>query len=245
MSLLNSSQLDYSFNNIKIHQPTLSELIEIFKVEEDLIFCLKIFANSLKTLLNIQDDSINEFQVFMSLLLTNTEFSGLTIQRKEQFLQFIKLCFKGYEFKISSTSFLFQKEDLIIIVDETNFDEFKNVIHQMFDIPEIFETQDTTQYNPKNSQAARIAAQLKKDNAKREQLKGVTKSKKGLIENYLEILSIAYKIPPAILCEKLTLYNLFTLHKRFLLKVSWDLDIDCRLAGGSPEQRPDNWMSLF
>ena len=35
MSLLNSSQLDYSFNNVKIHQPTLSELIEIFKVEEE------------------------------------------------------------------------------------------------------------------------------------------------------------------------------------------------------------------
>lgn len=245
MSLLNSSQLDYSFSNIKIHQPSLSELIEIFKVEENLIFCLKIFVNSLKNLLNIQDDSINEFQVFMSLLLTDTESFGLTIQKKEQFLQFIKLCFKDYEFKISSTSFLFQKEDLIVVVDETNFDEFKEVIHQMFDIPEIFEMKDAAQYNPKNSRAAQIAAQLKKDDAKRAQLKGVTKPKKGLIENYLEILSVAYKIPPAILCEKLTLYNLFTLYKRFLLKVSWDLDIDCRLAGASPEQSPDNWMSLF
>ena len=69
--------------------------------------------------------------------------------------------------------------------------------------------------------------------------------KKGVIENNITILSIGLQIPPSILSKELTLYNLFNLHRRFIMKSGWDLDIKCRLAGASPKDSPDNWLSLF
>jgi hypothetical protein len=40
----------------------------------------------------------------------------------------------------------------------------------------------------------------------------------------------------------LTLYQLYDLVERYMLFVNWDMDIKSRLAGGKPENQPDNWM---
>ena len=41
---------------------------------------------------------------------------------------------------------------------------------------------------------------------------------------------------------KLTMFQLYDLIERFTLYMAWDLDIKQRLAGGKPEEHPDNWM---
>jgi hypothetical protein len=40
----------------------------------------------------------------------------------------------------------------------------------------------------------------------------------------------------------LTMFQLYDLVERYMLFVNWDMDIRCRLAGGKPENQPDNWM---
>jgi hypothetical protein len=45
--------------------------------------------------------------------------------------------------------------------------------------------------------------------------------------------------------KKLTIYQLYDLIERYGLYVSWDLDVRCRLAGGSPNSEPDNWMKAI
>ena len=41
---------------------------------------------------------------------------------------------------------------------------------------------------------------------------------------------------------KLTMFQLYDLMERYMLWVSWDLDVKTRLAGGKPDNKPDNWM---
>ena len=43
-------------------------------------------------------------------------------------------------------------------------------------------------------------------------------------------------------CLNLTMYQMFDLLERYMLLVNWDLDIRSRLAGGSSDSKPDNWM---
>lgn len=246
MDLLNISQSEYEFCNVELHQPTIRELAKIFKQEEDLIFTLKLLISPLQQTLNLNNNELTEFQIFLGLLVTDTTSLGLTIGKKKHLLELINLCFKGYELKILKNSFIFKKlddENFFIVVDDNNFDEFKKVLGSMFDIPEIFENQEA-KYNPKNARAARIAKALEAGNKKVAEI-NKSENKKGIIENYISILSIGLKIPPSILCRELTLYNLFNLYKRFTMRISWDLDIDCRLAGGSPKESPDNWMTLI
>ena len=40
----------------------------------------------------------------------------------------------------------------------------------------------------------------------------------------------------------LTMFQLYDLVERYMLYINWDMDIRCRLAGGKPENTPDNWM---
>ena len=243
MNLLNISQLYYNFQGTKIYPLTVGELIDIFKDENDLLLVLRMMVGSLKEVLQIKDENVSEFQTFLGLMVIDTDAFGLTVEKKEKFLNFIKACFKDYEMVINQEQFIFKKENEFVILDNTNFNEFKKILSQMYDVPELFKSQ-STEYNPASARAARIAATLKKDNQKRAEINKTT-NKKGIIENYVEILSIVLKIPPSTLCKELTLYTLFGLHRRFLMKTNWDLDIDCRLAGGSPKESPDNWLSLL
>ena len=245
MDLLNISQCEYEFYNIELYQPTIKELAKIFKQEEDLIFTLKLLISPLRQTLGLENEELTEFQIFLGLLMSDTSSFGLTVEKKKNLLELINLCFKGYELKILKNSFIFKKiddEDFFIVVDDNNFNDFKKILSEMFNIPEIFGNQEV-KYNPKNDRAARIAKALEAGNKKVAEI-NKAENKKGIIENYISILSIGLKIPPSILCRELTLYNLFNLYKRFTLKISWDLDIDCRLAGGSPKNSPDNWMTL-
>lgn len=245
MDLLNISQSEYEFCGIELHQPTIYELSKIFKEEENLIFILKLLIFPMKEMFGIQEEEIDEFQIFLSLLFTDTSSLGIDEHKKGMFLKLIQTCFQGYEFSLLKNSFIFKKENdenKFVIIDKGNFNDFKKVLGSMFDIPDVFGSQEE-QYKPKNDRAARIAATLKQGQKKTAELNKST-NKKGIIENYVTILAIGLKIPPSILCRELSLYNLFHVYKRFVMKIGWDLDIDCRLAGATPKDSPDNWMSL-
>jgi len=57
----------------------------------------------------------------------------------------------------------------------------------------------------------------------------------------MSTLSIGREMPLRSLTE-LTMFQLYDLMERYMLWVNWDLDIRMRLAGGKPDDKPDNWM---
>ena len=243
MNIVDITQCEYEFAGLELYQPSLYDLAKIFKEEENLMLILKLLIFPVKDSLGLKKENLNEFQVFLGLLATDTSSFGLTVHKKAMFLKFINLLFKGFKMSIIKESIVFEKEDQIITLDGSNFDYFKEILKRMFNIPELFENVAEKKYNPKDARAARIAKMLEESQKKIAEQN--PKTKKGIIENYITVLSIGLQIPPSILSKELTLYNLFNLHRRFIMKSSWDLDIDCRLAGASPKDSPDNWMSLF
>jgi hypothetical protein len=246
MLLLNLAKIDYQFEGFKIHNPSLAELFEIFETEDDLIFCLQIASISLKELLKIKGaDGISEFQLFQTLLLSDKNIGGVTPSQKAKIVKLLLLLFPGYEMEILNDRFIFKKDENIILLSDNNFDLFKQILADMFDFKSIMGDTTNVQQNafdPANEQARKIAEKIEQGRKKIGELKA--DSRQSIFENYLSVLSVGFGIPITILAEQLNLYTLIKTYKRFVAKIAWDMDIKCRLAGGTPQDSPENWMIM-
>jgi hypothetical protein len=64
----------------------------------------------------------------------------------------------------------------------------------------------------------------------------------NIFSKYISILTIGVPSMSYQNCVNLTVYQMYDLIERFGLYTSWDIDIKVRLAGGSPNGTPDDWM---
>ena len=64
----------------------------------------------------------------------------------------------------------------------------------------------------------------------------------SIFSQYLSILTIGTGSMSMQNLMDLTIYQLYDLIERYTLYINWDMDVRCRLAGGKPENQPDNWM---
>lgn len=245
MKLFNLAKIDYTFEGFKIHNPSLKELFEIFETESDLIFCLQILTMPLKETLKLSGNAeVSEFQLFQTLILSQKEIAQITTLHKLKIMKLLLLLLPGFTLELFNDRFIFKNEDKIVLVSGDNFDNFKDILSQMFDLKSIFSADDTQKlgYNPSNAQAAAIAKKLEDGKKKVAQLKN--EGNHSLFENYLSVLSVGFGIPVTELSETLTLYSLIKTYKRYVAKIAWDMDIKCRLAGGNPSDSPENWMAI-
>jgi hypothetical protein len=67
-------------------------------------------------------------------------------------------------------------------------------------------------------------------------------SNTSIFTQYLSILTVGLGSMSLKDATDLTMFQLYDLVERYMLFVNWDMDIRCRLAGGKPENQPDNWM---
>lgn len=251
-NLWNVTQKSYKFNGITLHNPTISEISESLPNEEDFLFVLKLFNTSLKENFDTNIDNATDFQILQTLLLTTQEIEGLTIQKKNAIIQFFLMILKSYDFKITDNAFIFTKKDNIFILDSNNFQEFRNIVSDMFGTNEFFKSKEANndaEFNPSDERAKKIAEKILKGRKTAQKQKlldaEIEKPSKGIIENYVSILSIGLKIPSPVLCKELSFYNLVQEYKRYVAKTEWDLDIKQKLAGGTPEESPDFWMKFY
>ena len=59
---------------------------------------------------------------------------------------------------------------------------------------------------------------------------------------YISILTVGLQSMSLQDCCNLTMYQMLDLVERYSLYTNWDIDIRARLAGASPDEKPDNWM---
>lgn len=249
--LLNISQIDYKFGDIQIHQPTIYELGQILKEEQNLFFCLKIFSDSLKDMFDIfgvpNGIELHEYDYLYLLLSDNPLTKERYAEQRVYLIQFLGLLFPNAEINIYQDNIMIKQNDIISLIDKDNLLEFKNIIKKMFKLDFLFSGGGQTQdYNPANEAAKKIAEKFKQSRAKIAAEKG-EENKVGIIENYVSILSVGLKTTPKYICETMTLYNLLTIFERFKLKMEWDLDIKVKLAGGGSEnhESPKVWFSII
>lgn len=218
---------------IVLHQPKIKEIALIGDADFFTgIQTLCINKNMLmqgETLL----ENTNNFQIFMTIMKEKE-----TEDKKEAVKQLFPLILPKQKLILTPRSITLRGEDNeSVVIDESNFDIFQNVISQVFCINS--GPMETQMFNPQSKKAKEIAEKLMRA---RQRVAAQKQSEGSIFTQYLSVLTVGLNSMSLEDCKNLTMYQLFDLVERYMLWTNWDLDIKSRLAGGKPDKQSDNWM---
>ena len=217
-----------------IHQPKIKEIALIG--EEDFFIGGQCF-NINKNLLT-QDESLllnsNNFEIFMTIM-TEKE----SADKKQAVQQLFQLIFPQYKVLFTPKSLVFTAEGTApVMIDGNNFDALQEIIKIIFCFNSSSQKQNTL--NPANKKAQEIAQKIMRGRQIVAEQKG--EGKGSIFSQYISILTVGLNSMSLEDCMNLTVFQLYDLLERYQLYVNWDIDLKSRLAGGKPEDKPDNWM---
>lgn len=220
--------------NLVAHQPRIKEISFIgesdFFIGAQTLCLHKTMFIEDKTIL----DSINNFQIFMTIMLQDE-----TKDKKANILNVLNLLFPSYKVNVTPNSLLFIKEGVPpITVDGNNFEALQEVLRLIFCMHN--GPMDQQAFNPANDKAREIAQKLMRGRQRVAAKNG--NSNVSVFSQYMSILTIGLGSMSLQDLTNLTMFQLYDLMERYTLYTAWDLDVRQRLAGGKPEGTPDNWM---
>ena len=220
--------------NLVAHQPRIKEISFIgesdFFIGAQTLCLHKTMFIEDKTIL----DSINNFQIFMTIMLQDE-----TKDKKANILNVLNLLFPSYKVNVTPNSLLFIKEGVPpITVDGNNFEALQEVLRLIFCMHN--GPMDQQAFNPANDKAREIAQKLMRGRQRVAAQNG--NSNVSVFSQYMSILTIGLGSMSLQDLTNLTMFQLYDVMERYTLYTAWDLDVRQRLAGGKPEGTPDNWM---
>ena len=232
LALLSGIDIPIPECQLIVHPPSIKEIALIGDKDFFIgVQCLCIYKSMF-----IEDknalSNINNFQVFM-MIMQEKEAKDKKIATQKV----LTLIFPEYKVLFTPNSLLFQKENETIIVDSNNFELFQEVLRQIFCMKNA--PMDQTAFNPQGEKAREIAKKLQRGRDRIAAERNDANS--SIFTQYVSTLSIGLRIPLQQMLE-LTMFQLYDLLERYMLWVNWDLDVKTRLAGGKPDNKPDNWM---
>ena len=215
-----------------LHQPRLEEISYIG--EQD--FFSGVQTLCLHKTMFIEDRILlattTNFQIFM-MIMSEKEAKD----KKEAVKQVLTLLLPDYQILITPNSLVFKKDEIIITIDENNFEVFQIALREIFCMND--GPMDQQAFNPVNQKAKEIADKIMKGRKRAAELKG--SSNVSVFTQYISMLTIGLHIS-MLEIKKLTMFQLYDLVERFMLYINWDIDLRSRLAGAKPDEHPDNWM---
>lgn len=223
-----------------IHQPTIKEISMIGEMEyfsTMQLFCFdksSIIAANPKGASNLLN--MNNFEIFMTLI------EGPEVeQRKNDILSVLAIYFPTYTVQFLPRGLYFNSvsEQHNFTLDERNFDSLRNVLHEVSGLKNASGGQDSS-FNPKNKQAAEIAAKLMRGRARVAAQRNQGKQG-GILSRYVSIIAVGLQLNVQD-CLNYTVYQVYDIIERYRLWIGWDIDIKSRLAGGTPDSKPEDWM---
>lgn len=218
---------------IVLHQPRIKEIALIGESD----FFSGIQCLCLNKSMFVKDESdlqnVNNFQIFMTIMSEKE-----AADKKAAVQQVCTLMFPKNKVLFTPRSMLITGGEGNVQVDETNFEFLQAAISNIFCMKT--GPMDQQSFNPANNKAREIAEKLMRGRQRVAAQKGEQNT--SIFSQYLSILTIGLESMSLSDCMDLTMYQLYDLVERYSLYVNWDMDIRCRLAGGSPESTPDNWM---
>ena len=218
---------------VTVHQPSIQE---ISMIGEKVYFtgaqCLSLHKEMFiedKNLLS----QINNFQIFMTILQEKK-----AADKKEAVQQTLSLLFPKKQILFTPNSLLLnEKEQPPIIIDVNNFENLQEILRHIFCVT--IGPMDQQAFNPGGDKAREIAKKLQRGRERIAAEKG--SSNASTLSQYLSILAVGLQQPIESMIN-LTMFQLYDLVERYHLWIAWDLDVRSRLAGGTPDSKPDNWM---
>lgn len=218
---------------ITIHQPRIEE---ISLIGENIYFtgaqCLTLSKNMFVIQGKEALGDITNFQIFM-MVMSDKEAKD----KKDATLQTLQLLLPEYKVLITPRSLVLSSDNGNITIDENNFDDFQNILKLVFCSKN--GPMDQQSFNPQGNKAQEIAQKLMRGRDRIAKEKNATNS--STITQYLSILTVGLHLSLNVL-KTYTLFQLYDLIERYGLYSDWDIDIRSRLAGGKPDNHPENWM---
>lgn len=216
-----------------VHQPRIKEIS--FIGESD--FFSGIQCLCLNKSMFVKDESLladtNNFQIFMTIMSEKE-----AIDKKMAVQQVCTLLFPKYKVLFTPRTIIFNGEGQSIQIDENNFEFLQEAITNICCLKT--GPMDQQAFNPADAKAREIAEKLMRGRQRVAAQKGQTNI--SIFSQYLSILTVGLSSMSLQDVMDLTIFQLYDLVERYMLYINWDMDIRCRLAGGKPDNQPDNWM---
>ncbi len=245
LSLLTGVDIPIPDLQLTLHQPKIREIsymgeLEYFSALQTLCFNkATILASNPKGASSLS--AMSDFQIFMTLMNPPEEEAKLKVQNN--MISTLTILFPGYGIQLLPNGMgLYLNNPATkhnVMINDTNFDVFKSALNDITGVNNSTGGQNSN-YNPKGQKAAAIAAKLMRGRARAAAEKG--HSADGVLGRYVSILTVGLSSMSLDDCLNLTVYQLYDLVERYGLYIGWDLDIRSRLAGGKPDDKPDDWM---
>ena len=218
---------------LTIHQPRIKEIAYIGESD----FFSGIQCLCLNKTMFVKDESLlantNNFQIFMTIMSEKE-----AIDKKIAVQQVCTLLFPKHKVLFTPRSMILSGDGTNIQIDDTNFEYLQEAISNICCLKT--GPMDQQAFNPANEQAREIAEKLMRGRQRVAAQKG--QSNVSIFSQYLSILTIGINSMSMQNLMDLTMFQLYDLVERYMLYINWDMDIRCRLAGGKPDNQPDNWM---
>lgn len=219
-----------------LYQPSIKELS--YLGEDNLFSAIHLLCLEKEQLIEDKNilSQLNNFQVLMKVI-QQTEMKD----KKQCIIDFFNMIFPQEQCLITPNNFIFRNRDTgeAKIIDDNNFSFLQENIKQVFSVNSLFQGNNVV-YKPANEAARKIADKIMKGRQKVAMQKN-SGNNSSIIAQYISILSIAIPLPINI-CASYTLYQLLDQMERYTLYTEWNSDFQIRLAGGSPNSEPENWM---
>ena len=219
-----------------IHQPSIKEIALIGESD----FFTGIQCLCLNKSMFIKDESLlettNNFQIFMTIMSEKE-----AADKKVAVQQVCMLLFPKYKLMFTPNSMILTNGDQTSMIDENNFEFLQSALSDITCMKS--GPMDQTAFNPANAKAKEIADKLMRGRQRVAEQKG--QSNISIFTQYLSILTVGISSMSLNDLKDLTMFQLYDLVERYMLYVNWDMDVRCRLAGGSPDSQPDNWMKTI
>ena len=216
-----------------IHQPRIKEIALIGESD----FFSGIQCLCLNKSMFVKDESLlantNNFQIFMTIMSEKE-----AIDKKMAVQSVCTLLFPKHKVMFTPRSMILREDSSQVMIDETNFEFLQAALSEICCLKT--GPMDQQAFNPVDAKAREIAEKLMRGRQRVAAQKGETNV--SIFSQYLSILTIGSGSMSLQNAMDLTMFQLYDLVERYMLYVNWDIDVRCRLAGGKPENQPDNWM---
>lgn len=233
MALMCGTEIPIPELQLTLHQPKIKEIALIGESDFFIaVQCLNISSELLR-----QDkillQNANNFQIFMTIMSERE-----TKDKKFATQSLLQLLFPDRKIMFTPRSVLLQGENSSAIIDETNFQILQDICKQIFCVSS--QKNQQAGFNPANKKAEEIAQKLMRGRQRVAEINGSANA--SIFSQYLSILTVGLSSMSLNDLMDLTMFQLYDLIERYQLYISWDIDIRSRLAGASPDDKPDNWM---
>lgn len=238
--LMSGQDVPYKTAQLQVHQPRIKD---VAVVGEKRFFAGAGLLNFDKDTLAVEDnsvlDTVSNFDIIMMMMQNpNPDTQIIKINLLMVLAVLFPTCTINIEKNRIVLKHMIESEENTVEreINKDNFDELRSIVEQILCLNL---GHQEPKFNPKSKMAKRIADKLKKGRQKAAAANGENTS--SLLGRYVSILAVGEQKDINKLMNY-TLYQLFEEYQRYSAKVSFDMNVQMRLAGAKDVQTPVNWM---